>query len=184
MKSDRQEVELDAIDLALLELLQENCKRPMAALGAEVGLSAPSVVDRIHKLEQAGVIEGYVAVLNARRVGKDVTAFIGVSVGHPAQIDAFERDVSRMSEVLECHHVTGHYTLILKVKVATTAALERLIDQVRGIEGVSRTETMVVLSTQAERSRIALPARAAPSERGRRGAGQTPRRLQRVTGES
>ncbi len=180
MKSDRTDVDLDAIDLALLALLQENCKRPMAALGSEVGLSAPSVVERIHKLEEAGVIEGYVALLNARRVGKDVTAFIGVSVGHPTQIDAFERDMVRVPDVLECHHVTGTYTLMLKVKVENTAALEHLIDQIRTLDGVTRTETMVVLSTRAERPRIALPvAQADEAERGRRGAQARPKRALR-----
>ncbi|UCE85554.1 MAG: Lrp/AsnC family transcriptional regulator [Deltaproteobacteria bacterium] len=180
MKIDRSEVDLDAIDLALLTLLQENCKRPMAALGNEVGLSAPSVVERIHKLEEAGVIAGYTAQLNARRVGKDVAAFIGVSVGHPTQIDAFEREVVRFPDVLECHHVTGGYTLMLKVKVANTAELERLIDRIRAVAGVTRTETMVVLSTQAERSQIALPVpEGAPAERGRRGTQARPRRTLR-----
>jgi Lrp/AsnC family leucine-responsive transcriptional regulator len=181
MKFDRSEIDLDAIDLALLTLLQENCKRPMAALGSEVGLSAPSVVERIHKLEEAGVIVGYAAHLNARRIGKDVTAFIGVSVGHPTHIEAFEREVISIPDVLECHHVTGNYTLMLKVKVTTTAELERLIDRIRAIDGVTRTETMVVLSTQAERSRIALPVveEATPPERGRRGAHARPKRTLR-----
>ena len=85
MKFDEHGPELDAIDFLILELLQENCKRPLAAIGEKVGLTAPSVLERIHKLEEAGVIRDYVAVLDARALGKDVTAFIGVSVDEPAR---------------------------------------------------------------------------------------------------
>ena len=63
--------EFDATDRAILELLQQNCKQPLTAIGEKVGLSAPSVVERIHKLEEAGVITSYVALVDARRLGKD-----------------------------------------------------------------------------------------------------------------
>jgi Lrp/AsnC family leucine-responsive transcriptional regulator len=156
VKIHRNVVELDAVDRGLLEGLQENCKQSLAVLGKKVGLSAPSVVDRIHKLEEAGVIRGYAAELDARRVGKDVTAFIGVSTDRPAAIRSVAREVGLMDEVLDCHHVTGAHTLMLKLKTRNTETLEFLIDRVRGLDGVTRTETMVVLSTHAERSRISL----------------------------
>ncbi len=156
MKIHRNVVELDAADRGILEGLQDNCKQSLAALGEKVGLSAPSVVDRIHKLEEAGVIRGYAALLDARRVGKDVTAFIGVSTDRPAAIRSFAREVSLMDEALDCHHVTGSHTLMLKVKTRNTETLEGLIDRVRDLEGVTRTETLVVLSTHVERSRISF----------------------------
>ena len=156
MKIHRSVVELDAIDRGILDGLQDNCKQSLAVLGEKVGLSAPSIVDRIHKLEEAGVIRGYTALLDARRVGKDVTAFIGVSTDHPAAIRSVGREVSLIDEVLECHHITGSHTLLLKLKTRSTETLEGLIDHVRGLDGVTRTETMIVLSTHAERPRIAF----------------------------
>ncbi len=156
MKIYRDVVELDASDRGILEGLQDNCKQSLAVLGEKVGLSAPSIVDRIHKLEEAGVIRGCTAQLDARRVGKDVTAFIGVSTDRPAAIRSVAREVCLMDEALDCHHVTGSHTLMLKVKTRSTETLEGLIDRVRGLEGVTRTETMVVLSTHAERSRISF----------------------------
>jgi len=156
MKIHRNVVELDAADRGILEGLQDNCKQSLGALGEKVGLSAPSVVDRIHKLEEAGVIRGYAALLDARRVGKDVTAFIGVSTDRPAAIRSVAREVCLMDEALDCHHVTGSHTLMLKVKTRSTETLEGLIDRVRGLDGVTRTETMVVLSTHAERPRISF----------------------------
>ena len=117
------------------------------------------MVERIHKLEESGVITGYVAQVDARRLGKDVTAFIGVTTDASRAIGNLERGIASLDDVLECHHVTGGHTFMLKVKADNTQALEALIDRVRGFEGVSRTETLVVLSTAAERTRIALDAR-------------------------
>jgi Lrp/AsnC family leucine-responsive transcriptional regulator len=156
---------LDATDLAILDLLQRNCKLPLAEIGKQVGLSAPSIVERIHKLEDAGVIRGYVALLEARALGKDVTAFIGVSINHPRAFEPFEKEVEHASDVLECHHVTGQHTLMLKVKTENTETLEQLIDRIRAIEGVTRTETMIVLSTHTERTRVSLDADVAPVPR-------------------
>ena len=70
----------------------------------------------------------------------------------------FEHTVALLDDVLECHHVTGEHTLLLKVKSSNTSSLERLISTVRSIEGVSRTETMVVLSTHTERATISVGA--------------------------
>ncbi len=156
MKFNSPSPELDATDRAILLLLQENCKRPLAAIGEKVGLSAPAVVERIHKLEEARVITGYVALLDGRLLGKDVSAFIGVSTDHPRQVDTLGNQITAIDEVQECHHVTGGHTLMVKVKTENTAALEDLIERIRSLEGVTRTETMVVLSTAAERPRIAL----------------------------
>ena len=141
---------LDSLDRHILSLLQENCKLPLNKIGERIGLSAPSVVERIKKLEENGIIRGYTAVLDARRLGKDITAFIGVSINHPKLISTFEKEIDRFEEVQECHHVTGEYTLLLKIKTDNTSALEELIRQIRSIDGVDRTETTVVLSTHTE----------------------------------
>ena len=173
MKFSRVALELDATDQAILDLLQENCKQPLAAIGEKVGLSAPAVLERIHKLEEAGVVRAYTAVLDGRRLGLDVAAFIGVSADRPVALRGIEAAVTAMDEVLECHHVTGAHTLMLKVKTQNTETLEELIDRVRSLEGVSRTETMVVLSTHMERTRIALPPEEAAAVRPRRSGGRS-----------
>jgi Lrp/AsnC family transcriptional regulator, leucine-responsive regulatory protein len=163
---------LDDIDLQLLMLLQEDCRTPLARLGGQVGLSAPAVLERIKKLEAANVITGYRAILDSRRVGLDITAFIGVLISHPNLIDDFEREVIDFDDVLECHHVTGEHTLLLKVKATNTSALEQLISRIRSIEGVGRTETMIVLSTHIERVQLAVRPDGPPSG----SAGKRPRR--------
>lgn len=170
MKFGHDEPEFDDIDLKILALLQENCKQPLAKIGERVGLSAPSVIERIKKLEDQQVITAYRAIIDARRIGRDVTAFIGVLISHPKLIGEFEQEISQLDGVLECHHVTGQHTLLLKVKTENTSTLEQLISSIRSIEGVDRTETMVVLSTHTERTQIGLP----PAE-----VGQSPKRPRR-----
>ena len=169
--------EFDATDRAILELLQENCKQPLATIGSKVGLSAPAIIERIHKLEEAGVIVSYVALLDAKRVGKDVTAFIGVSIDSPQGARNIENQIVAIDDVMECHHVTGQHALLVKVKARDTDSLEVLIDRIRTLSGVMRTETSVVLSTATERARIALdsveefapkPTRRAGGQRSRR----------------
>jgi Lrp/AsnC family leucine-responsive transcriptional regulator len=170
--------DIDDIDLHILDLMQENCRMPLAKIGERVGLSAPSVLERIKKLEDGGVVTGYCAVLDARLVGHDVAAFIGVSIGHPRAIPAFERTVERLDSVLECHHVTGQHTLLLKVKTRNTSSLESLISTIRSIDGVVRTETMVVLSTHTERMQLALRDRERPPRRERRNGASHLKRAQ------
>ena len=168
---------MDATDFEILELLQGNCKQPLASIGAEVGLSAPAVVERIHKLEDSGVITGYRAEIDARSVGLDVTAFIGLSSDGLADIKLVEAATLDVPEVLECHHVTGGHTLLLKVKTRDTSSLELLIDRIRSMEGVARTETMVVLSSPIERSCVELEIAEEPAPRSaRRGSSRARKR--------
>jgi Lrp/AsnC family leucine-responsive transcriptional regulator len=155
MKPRRDELGLDEIDRRILSLLQQDCKVPLAKIGEKVGLSAPSVVERVRKLETEGFVNGYHASLDARRLGFDITAFIGVSIAHPRGITFFEKQLPALASVLECHHVTGGHTLLLKVKTKNTQSLEELIRVLRSIEGVERTETSVVLSTKVERAGVA-----------------------------
>jgi len=121
-----------------------------------VELSAPAVMERVRKLEASGVIKGYQALVDSKKVGKDITAFIGVSVGSQRDMDKFATQMMRYQDVLECHHVTGDESFILKVKSANTGSLEKLLGDIRSVEGVTRTVTKVVLSTTKESQALEL----------------------------
>lgn len=145
---------IDQTDLKILSILQNNGRCHLADIAKEVDLSSPAVMERVKKLEARGVVKGYQAVVDAKKVGKDVTAFIGVSVGNQRHIDEFAAQVARHSDVLECHHVTGDESFILKVKTANTGSLEKLLGEIRSVEGVTRTVTKVVLSTPKENQKL------------------------------
>jgi Lrp/AsnC family leucine-responsive transcriptional regulator len=145
---------LDQIDLKILSILQNQGRTHLADIAKEVYLSSPAVMERVKKLESSGIIKGYQAVLDPKKVGKDVTAFVGVSVAHQKYIDGFAAYVSRQRDVLECHHVTGEESFILKVKTANTESLEKLLGQIRSLEGVTGTVTKVVLSSVKESQKL------------------------------
>ena len=141
---------MDSIDVKILSILQRHGRRHLAEIAKEVDLSPPAVLERVKKLEGRGVIKGYHAHLDAKAVGRDVEAFIGVSVSHQRHIAAFASQMVQKSDILECHHVTGDESFILKVKTANTASLEKLLGEIHSMEGVTHTVTQVVLSTPKE----------------------------------
>lgn len=155
---------LDEIDIRILSILQQHGRRHLAEIAKEVGLSPPAVMERVKKLESRQIIKGYHAFLDAKKMGKDITAFVGVSISHQRHIDTFSSTMVSRDDVLECHHVTGEESFILKVKTASTASLEKLLAEIRSMEGVTRTVTKVVLSTAKEGHVLGLqdgPAQAA-----------------------
>jgi Lrp/AsnC family leucine-responsive transcriptional regulator len=141
----------DAIDRQILLILREEGRASHAALAKAVGLSAPAVGERVRKLEQAGVIRGYRAVLDPDALGLDICAFVAIAPQprKPAA-DLVERLLS-LPEIEELHAVAGNYAYIAKVRVASTQALDGFLDRLFMMEGVERTETTMVLRTNAER---------------------------------
>ena len=125
-------------------------------------------MERVKKLEAGGVIKGYQALIDGKKVGKDVAAFIGVSIGHQRDINGFAAQMLRYQDVLECHHVTGDESFILKVKSANTGSLEKLLGEIRSVEGVTRTVTRVVLSTVKESQALQLDAGLAENSHGKK----------------
>jgi Lrp/AsnC family leucine-responsive transcriptional regulator len=152
---------VDEIDHQLVQLLQENGRATQLQLAREVGLSQPAVAERIRKLEARGVIRGYTARVDAVALGKDVLAFVGVSLEHPKHFEPFTTRVLGLTEVLECHRVAGEDSFLLKVRTENTRALdELLVKTLRMIPGVTRTQTTIALASIKEETRIhAAPSR-------------------------
>jgi Lrp/AsnC family leucine-responsive transcriptional regulator len=135
----------------LLDLVQRDAKLPQAELAKRVGLSAAAVNERLKKLEQSGAIRRYTAVVDPVIVGAPLAAFVEVFIEHPRREPAFIEHVLAMDEVQECHHITGEFSLLLKVRVRDIASLqELLLHQLNAFEGVRQTRTVMVLSTLKE----------------------------------
>jgi Lrp/AsnC family leucine-responsive transcriptional regulator len=147
---------LDTIDLHLLDLLQENGRTSQQDLAHSVGLSSPAVAERLRKLEEAGVIRRFTALLDAKQLGQDVTAFIAVGINGSRHYAPFIERTRESAAILECHSVTGEGSHLLKIRTANTGSLERLLAEVQAWPGVQWTTTSIVLSTHKETSRVAL----------------------------
>jgi Lrp/AsnC family leucine-responsive transcriptional regulator len=147
---------LDTINLHLLDLLQENGRASQQDLAHSVGLSSPAVAERLRKLEDAGFLRGFTAVLDAKRLGHDVTAFIAVGIAGSLHYAPFVARTRECPAILECHSVTGEGSHLLKIRTANTGSLEQLLAEVQAWPGVQWTTTSIVLSTHKETSRVAL----------------------------
>ncbi|QSQ21204.1 Lrp/AsnC family transcriptional regulator [Pyxidicoccus parkwayensis] len=149
---------LDELDIRIIDLLQRDGRATQLELSRSVGLSQPAVAERIRKLEERGVITGYSARVDAAKLGKDITAFIGVSIEHPKYFENFAKKVLALPDVLECHRVAGQDSYILKVKTANTKTLDSLlVETLRTIAGVTRTQTTIVLSSIKEDTHVRVP---------------------------
>jgi Lrp/AsnC family transcriptional regulator, leucine-responsive regulatory protein len=141
---------IDEIDAHILALLQREGRAKRNRIAEAVGLSVPAVSERMRKLEERGVLTGYYATVDAKRLGYDVTAFIRVSMAGSEHYPEFIQRVMALPEVLELHSVTGDGSHLLKVRVRSTSALEALLAKLQAIPGVRGTLTSIVLSTQKE----------------------------------
>jgi Lrp/AsnC family transcriptional regulator, leucine-responsive regulatory protein len=141
---------IDEIDAHILTLLQHEGRAKRNRIAEAVGLSVPAVSERMRKLEERGVLTGYYATVDAKRLGYDVTAFIRVSTAGSEHYPEFIQRVIALPEVLELHSVTGDGSHLLKVRVRSTSALEALLAKLQAIPGVRGTLTSIVLSTQKE----------------------------------
>lgn len=146
--------QIDKIDAQILSVLQDHGRTSQHDLAQTVGLSAPAVGERLRKLEERGIIRQYTAVLDPKKLGRDVTAFIAVGIAGSRFYQEFRDQVDAHPEVLECHSVTGQGSHLLKIRVGSTTALESLLAEVQAWPGVQWTSTNIVLSTTKETTRL------------------------------
>ena len=149
---------VDAIDYAIMEKLQENGRTRRNDLAELVGLSIPSVSERLRKLEEGGYITGYYAKLDHKKVGRDITAFIFVFVDSSKHYQSFVEHALALDEVIECHAITGDGSHLIKLRTENTSTLEKLLAKIQSWTGVNGTKTNLVLSTTKETARLKLTA--------------------------
>lgn len=137
---------MDIIDLKLISLLQKNARVPLKQLAEQVFLSSPATAARIERLEKEGIITGYTARVNHKKLGFPIIAFINLEV-QPIQKPEFYPFISSHPNVLECNCVTGHYSMLVKVAFETTEALDGFIGK---LQTFGSTETQIVFSTALE----------------------------------
>ena len=140
--------ELDPISWKILEALQQNARITFAELGRKVGLSTPAVAERVHRLEEAGIITGYHAAVDPSRLGMTVRVIVRLTIrGGDLQVSRAVAAIRDLPEVTRCHRVTGDESFVMEANVVSIRHLEALIDR---LGGVGATSTSTVLSTPVE----------------------------------
>jgi Lrp/AsnC family leucine-responsive transcriptional regulator len=148
---------IDSIDNKILNILQNNGRISWADLSNLLKLSSSSTAERVKKLEDQGIIQGYSAIIDYKALGIDLMAQILVILEKPANRDEFIEEVKKTEEIEECYHIVGEYDYLLKVRCKNIEALEKLISiKIKEIPGILKTSTTVILSTIKEKKSLLL----------------------------
>lgn len=140
---------MDSIDKKLLTLVQTNAKKTTKELASKLNLSVTAVYERIKKLEREGIIEKYVAIINRDKVAKGFVVFCHLKlVQHTREfVTTFEKEVTQLKEVIECHHVSGDYDYILKIIVKDMEAYrEFLVNKLTTLHHIGSTHSTFMIS--------------------------------------
>jgi Lrp/AsnC family transcriptional regulator, leucine-responsive regulatory protein len=152
-------VVMDAIDRRILQELQRDGRLPNVALADRVHLSPSACLRRLKALEDEGIIRGYRAILDQRKLGLDLTVFVEVEITgqSPQRAVEFEQAVAEVDEIISCHAVAGSFEFLLQVVVADVAAYERLFHTtLLALPGLGRTRSHIAVRTMKEPSPLPL----------------------------
>lgn len=148
-KNSLYSVSLDTISWKILEILQRNARITFAELGRKVGLSTPAAAERVHRLEEAGVITGYHAAVNVAKLGIPIRILMRLTIpGGDLQISRTVSAIRELPEISRCHRITGSESFVLEADVVSIRHMEALIDR---LSALGATSTSTVLSSPVER---------------------------------
>jgi Lrp/AsnC family leucine-responsive transcriptional regulator len=151
-------IEMDALDLEILFLIQNDARVANASVGAKLGLTASAVHARIRRLESQGAIRGYLTSINPEAVKQTLLAFIRITNNSSGSDEiAFEESIRTEPSVLECHILSGEDTHMLKIRTDSPASLRDILARLREFPGVARMVTSISLCTIKESGGPPLP---------------------------
>lgn len=150
---------LDSTDKKLLILLQKDSNQTVKALAHQLGKTTTPIFERIKKLEKEGLIDGYSARLNAKKIGLKQIVFIAISLqGHTrSYLEKFVKEINHFPEVIECHRVSGNFDYLLKLVVEDIEAYEKfIVTKLTLLPYIGNVQSHIVLSTSKESNELDL----------------------------
>lgn len=158
------EVKLDEKDLAILALIQENCKLTAKEIARKIDSPITTVFAKIKRMESLGIIKEYRAILDAKTLGRGTTAFILASVSYGAKDDTpqisqrdIAKEITKFPEVQEVHIITGDWDLLVKLKAESVDVIGKfVIDKLRLVKGIEKTLTCMVFETCKETTTLPI----------------------------
>lgn len=166
--SNKSQFRLDAVDIRILQALQENARASVTELADRVGLTTSPCVRRLKRLEDAGIIQGYAVLLNQEKVGLPVSVFVSVKLETQREeaLQIFEEAMRRSSQVVECYLMTGTRDYLLRVVVPDLAAFERFLKEtLTRVDGVGSIESSFALAQVKYANALPLDERLSPDGR-------------------
>lgn len=151
-------IQMDAIDRAVLNQLQKNGRLSNVQLASEVGLSESACLRRVKLLEESGIIDRYVMLVSQKAIGKPDNVFVRVSLDgqQREKLAAFEAEISRVSEVMECYLMSGDFDYLLRVITRDNADYVRVHNKLTSLPGVMRVQSSFALRTVLDKTELPL----------------------------
>lgn len=145
-------LKIDGIDKTIIKRLVKDARTPILSIAREVGISGAAIHQRLRKLEESNLIEGYKMILNPKTLGYTTTAFVGVFLDSASLYTSAIKRLKDIPEVVESHYTTGNYAVFIKIMCKNNEDLMHLLNKdIQSIKGVSRTETFISLDQQINR---------------------------------
>jgi Lrp/AsnC family transcriptional regulator for asnA, asnC and gidA len=139
---------IDSLDRRILTLLMQDARTPFTDIARKCKVSGAAIHQRIHKLREAGIITGYQCVINPKITGYQTCAFIGIQINLTSKRtheEVFQK-IMQIPEIVECHHISGKYSLLVKIFTRTNEHLKKvIIDKIQSIPEITFTETFISL---------------------------------------
>jgi len=149
-------IKLDYIDRKIIEILQLDGRASASFIAERVKMSIPAVADRIKKMQESNIIIGYKAVLNHRKIGLDISAFITIISESSSYYSDVVREANKTSEIVQCYTTTGNGSHVLLAITKDTYSLEKLLRNIQRWPGVIRTETHMILSSYKKNNALQI----------------------------
>ena len=138
---------MDEIDEKILGLLKKDARIPLSHISEEIGLSSPSIKDRITKLEQEGVILGYTPILDYAKLGLPLTAFVNLRLHYPlCCTDEFIEKIRAINDVIEGHYTDGEEDMLLKVVARDPSHLQEILLMINSLPGINSSNSIISLT--------------------------------------
>ena len=138
---------IDDKDQKILDILMVSAREPASSISEKIGISVPTVIDRIRKLQDSGIIKGYTTIVNSKKIGLDVSAIITIISESSSKYNLFIESAKKEKDIDKCFTTTGNGSHVLLVNTKNTESLEKLLRKIQQWPGVSRTETQIILTS-------------------------------------
>jgi len=150
MKMDKN-LDIDNIDLKIISLLNEDAKTPYTEIAKKVFVSSGTVHVRMKKLEDMGVVKSATLNIDFSKLGYDIAAFLGIYLQRSSLYDNVIESLQEIPEVVRAYYTTGNYSIFAKIICQDTDHLRNVLDSIQQVEGIDRTETLIVLEESINR---------------------------------
>ncbi len=143
--------EIDKLDRQILSKLMKNAKRPYTDIAQELAVSGGTIHVRMKKLEDSGVVKGYLLEVDPEKLGFDVCAFLGIYLEKSSMYNDASAQLTLIPEIVAAHYTTGLYNIFAKVICRDTNHLREVLNKIQNISGIQRTETFISLEESINR---------------------------------